>query len=328
MNAVLNTLFEQQTLSKAEAKSALFSITSGESTQAQIASFMTVYLLRKISANELFGFRDALLELCHRIDLSEFNPMDLVGTGGDNKNTFNISTLSCFVAAGAGAKIAKHGNYAVSSSCGSSNVLEYLGYKFSSSEDELKSQMEKAGICFLHAPLFHPALKRVAEIRKELKVKTFFNMLGPLLNPVFPKKQVLGVYSQELAELYSQILKQTDNEYAIIHTLDGYDEISLTGPYRLISNESDMIIDPEKEGFIKVDAASISGGDTIEESAKIFLDILKGEGTAAQNEVVIANAAAAVKCYFPKLSSCDAILMARESLSSKKALNIFKKIIQ
>lgn len=328
MNAVLNTLFEQQTLTKNNAKDALIQIASGESTPSQIAAFMTVFLLRKISADELAGFREALLSLCTKVDLSEYEPMDLCGTGGDNKNTFNISTLASFVAAGAGVKIAKHGNNAVSSSCGSSNVLEFFGYKFSDSEDVLKADMERAGICFLHAPLFHPALKRVAEIRKELKVKTFFNMLGPLINPAFPKKQVLGVYSEELAELYAQILQQTEIEYAIIHTLEGYDEISLTGPYRLISRGSDTVVDPEQTGFKLIKAEAILGGDTVEESARIFMDILSCNGSAEQNEVVVANAATAIQCYFPQISFADAVAMARESLLSKKALTTFKKLIK
>lgn len=327
MNSVLSTLFDHRTLSRREAHEALVQVAAGNPAPAHVAAFITVFLLRKISVDELSGFRDALLELCTPVDLREYNPLDMVGTGGDNKNTFNISTLSCFVAAGAGVAIAKHGNYAVSSSCGSSNVLEQIGYRFPASEQKLKADMEKAGICFLHAPLFHPALKNVAAIRKEFKVRTFFNMLGPVINPARPSKQVLGVYSHELADLYAEILKTSGIDYSIIHSLDGYDEISLTGPYRIINNQSDRTIDPAEEGLSVVTPQSISGGDTVEESAKIFTRILEGNGTREQNEVVAANAAAAINLYYPKLSFSDSIGMARESLRSKKALNVLKNLI-
>lgn len=327
MNTVLNTLFDNRTLSRSEAREALIDVAAGNSTPTHIAAFITVFLLRRISANELSGFRDALLELCTPVDLSDYDPLDMVGTGGDNKNTFNISTLSCFVAAGAGVTIAKHGNYAVSSSCGSSNVLEQLGYRFPASEEKLKADIEKAGICFLHAPLFHPALKNVAAIRKELKVRTFFNMLGPIINPARPSKQVLGVYSNDLGDLYAEVLKASGIKYSIIHSIDGYDEISLTGSYRVITNDSDRIIDPAEQGLPRVTAQSISGGDTIEESAKIFTGILNGSGTREQNEVVAANAAAAISLYYPQLSTSDSIEMARESLLSKKALNVLNNLL-
>ena len=327
MRAILNSLFENHMLTRFEAKDALLQITNGNSNSTQTTAFITAYLMRKITVEELTGFRDALLETGHRVNLSEFNPMDLCGTGGDNKNTFNISTLSAFVAAGAGVWVAKHGNYAISSSCGSSNILEYFGYKFTNSVEKLKYEMSGAGICFLHAPLFQSSLKAVSGIRKDLQCKTFFNMLGPLINPASPGKQMLGVYSKELALLYSQILKNSSNDYQIIYSEDGYDEISLTGPYRKITRFSDKIYHPEQEGFTKVTHESIIGGSNIDESAQIFLNILNGKGTIEQNEVVIANAASAINCYFPMLEKSDAKAMARESLISKKALLTFKKLI-
>lgn len=328
MKTILNTLFTNQQLSRCAAKNALIDIANGAVPSAQVASFITVFLMRRISANELAGFRDALIELGKKINLSDFSPMDLCGTGGDNKDTFNISTLSAFIVAGTGVPIAKHGNYAVSSSCGSSNVLEFFGYRFTSSEEELKMQLKRAGICFLHAPMFQTALKKVADVRKELQVKTFFNMLGPLIHPASPQKQLLGVYSMELADLYAQLLSETDKEYRIVHSLDGFDEISLTGPYRVIARNADTILIPENEGFKTVSAAELIGGRTVESSAKIFIDILNGHGTASQNQVVIANAAMAISCYLPQLSSFDSIQMAKESLLSKKALETFKKLIK
>src|SRR5210317_386114 len=234
MKAILNRLIQHQQLSKEEARQMIINIAEGQYNTSQIASFLTVYMIRSISLEELEGFREALLELCIAIDLSEFNAIDLCGTGGDNKDTFNISTLSAFVTAGAGVNVTKHGNYGVSSSCGSSNVLEYLGIKFSNNFDFLRKSIEKCGICILHAPLFHPAMKHVAPIRKELGLKTFFNILGPLVNPSFPKNQIVGVYSLELARLYSYLFQKTKKNYAIIHSLDGYDEISLTGATKII----------------------------------------------------------------------------------------------
>lgn len=327
MKEILETLFENKQLTREKAKNALIQLTTENHNSAQTAAFMTVYLMRKISCEELAGFRDALIELGTQVDLSDFDPMDLCGTGGDNKNTFNISTLSAFIAAGAGVVIAKHGNNAVSSACGSSNVLGYFGYRFTDNEDVLKAELKKAGICFLHAPLFQPTLKSVANVRKELQFKSFFNMLGPLINPASPQKQVLGVYSEELAEHYSEILGETNKQYSIVHSLDGFDEISLTGTYRIITEESDRLYKPEDSSFIKISEKEILGGRDVKESAKIFLNILEGRGTKAQNEIVVANASLAISCYFPQHSNTDCISIARESLLSKKALNTFKKLL-
>src|SRR5436190_2750537 len=259
MKEALNHLFEHKPLGKQEAKRVLLSIAKGESNNSQIAAFLTVYLMRSITVEELEGFREALLELCLRLDFSAYDTIDLCGTGGDAKNTFNISTLASFVVAGAGIKVAKHGNYGVSSVSGSSNVMEFLGYKFTNDKSVLEKQLAEFGICFMHAPLFHPAMKTVAPIRKELGVKTFFNMLGPLVNPSFPKYQSTGVFSLELARLYSYLLQQTNSNFIVIHSLDGYDEISLTGNFKMISKQREQILSPEEIGFEKLQQEDLSG---------------------------------------------------------------------
>lgn len=327
MKAILNYLFEHKTLTKAEAKEVLTKIASGTYSNTEIAAFITVYLMRSITVEELSGFRDALLELCIPVNLSDFDTIDLCGTGGDGKNTFNISTLTAFVVAGAGGKVAKHGNYGVSSSCGSSNVMEYLGYQFSTDEEKLRQEMNRCGICFIHAPLFNPAMKNVAPVRRELKVKTFFNMLGPMVNPSFPKKQMVGVYSLELARLYNYLYQQTDKKYAIVHSLDGYDEVSLTGPFKVISNSMDAILSPSELGLNSLKPEEIGGGNSIPEAAGIFVNVLEGKGTTAQNQVVLANSALALSCYYPEKPIESCMEMATDSLQGQKAFGVFKKLL-
>lgn len=322
MKEILNNLYEHKTLSKETAKEVLVNIASAKYNPSQVASFMSVYLMRPITVEELSGFREAMLELCLKTEFSTNETIDIVGTGGDGKDTFNISTLSCFVVAGAGVKVTKHGNYGVSSVSGSSNVLEAIGYKFTNDRSVLQKQLDEAGLCFMHAPLFHPAMKNVAPIRKELGVRTFFNMLGPIVNPCFPRYQLLGVYNLEMARLYNYLLQNTNNDYVIVHSFDGYDEISLTGNYKVISREKEQIIEPVR----KLNQRDLFGGKSIKESAKIFISVLKGEGTHAQNEVVIANAGMAIHCT-KKKSLEDGIAEARESLESKNALNAYKKLI-
>ena len=326
MKTILNRLINHEILSKEEAKNVLVNISKGSYNPSQIASFLTVYMMRSISIEELSGFREALLELCIRVDLSAYNTIDLCGTGGDGKDTFNISTLAAFVTAGAGVKVAKHGNYGVSSISGSSNVMEKLGVKFSNDNDFLNKCIDKAGICILHAPLFHPAMKNVGPIRKELGVKTFFNMLGPMVNPAFPKHQLVGVYNLEMARIYNYLLQQTENNFTIIHSLDGYDEISLTGDTKVITNEGEKIISAEVLGKRLVNAADIYGGDTVEAAAKIFIDILEGKGTWAQNAVVLANSAMALQCTGLYKTYDECYQMAVESLESGKALGGLKKL--
>jgi anthranilate phosphoribosyltransferase len=327
MKEVLNLLIAHRTLSQEQAKEVLKNIATGAYNSSQIAAFMTVYLMRSITVEELRGFRDAMLELCISVEIAEYDAMDLCGTGGDGKDTFNISTLSSFVVAASGQNVAKHGNTGVSSICGSSNLLAYFGYQFTSNIDEIKRGLDEAGICFLHAPLFHPAMKNVAPIRKELGVKTFFNMLGPMVNPSFPRKQLVGVFSLELARLYGYLYQEMEGRFSILHSLDGYDEISLTGPFKMISNSGERLISPENMGLKMLDAQSIVGGETVEESAKIFENILRGEGTSSQNSVVIANSAAALVTARPELGFPEAVSIAEESLISGKALNVFNGLV-
>jgi anthranilate phosphoribosyltransferase len=320
MKKILQYLFEYKTLSREQAREVLTQFGKGIFNEHEMAAFMTVYLMRSITIEELQGFRDALLDLCLPVNLGNIETIDIVGTGGDGKNTFNISTLSCFIVAGTGKKVAKHGNYGATSVSGSSNVMEQLGYKFSCDNDRLKNELEKAGICFLHAPVFHPALKQVAPIRKNLGVRTFFNMLGPLVNPVKPACQLIGVFSLEMARIYNYLLQQTGNKFTIIHSLDGYDEISLTGDVKVISDKGEMIMTPESLGKRMVQAADISGGNTVEDAATIFTNIISGKGTWAQNAVVLANAAMALFAAGTFETYEDAYQVSVESLESGKAL--------
>ncbi|MBT3523928.1 MAG: anthranilate phosphoribosyltransferase [Flavobacteriaceae bacterium] len=325
MKDIINKLSSHNTLSKDEAKEVLLNISKGKYNNSHISSFLTIFMMRNITLEELQGFKEALLELCIKIDLSDYNTIDLCGTGGDNKDTFNISTLSAFVTAGAKVNVSKHGNYGVSSSCGSSNVLEFLGIKFSNNKDFLKKSIEKSGICILHAPLFHPAMKNVAPIRKELGLKTFFNILGPLVNPSFPKNQIVGVFNLELARLYSYLFQKTNKNYAIIHSLDGYDEISLTGNVKIITRNEENIFSPQDLSLQKLNSKSINGGETIKESAKIFMNILQNKGTKSQNQVIFANAGLAISTAL-NISIEDGIEKAKEALKSNKAFEAFNKL--
>ncbi len=325
MKETLNRLINHEILSKEDAKHILVNIAKGEYNTSQIAAFLTVYMMRSISIEELEGFRDALLELCLAVDLSDYNPIDLCGTGGDGKDTFNISTLASFVTAGAGIKVTKHGNYGVSSKCGSSNVMEFLGIQFSNEADFLKKSIEEAGICVLHAPLFHPAMKNVAPIRRELAVKTFFNMLGPMVNPAFPKNQMVGVFNLELARMYGYLYQNTDKNFTVLHALDGYDEISLTGATKTISNGSEGMLTPSDFGVSTVEAESIAGGLDVADSAQIFMNILQGKGTEAQNNVVCANAGIAIATV-QEISPKEGFEKAKESLMSGHGLHCLKKL--
>jgi anthranilate phosphoribosyltransferase len=328
MKKILQYLFEHKTLSREQAKDVLTNISKGNYNDYEVTSFVTVYLMRSITIDELQGFRDALLELCTKVDLNGYQTMDIVGTGGDGKNTFNISTLSCFIVAGAGQKVAKHGNYGVTSTSGASNVMEQLGYKFKNDVGALKKEVETAGICFLHAPLFHPAMKAVGPMRKGLGIRTFFNMLGPMINPANPDYQLVGVYNLEMARIYNYLLQQTGKPFTIIHSLDGYDEISLTDDTKVITNAGEKVLTPEQIGKRTVQPQDIFGGNTPEEAAKIFSKIIKGEGTWAQNAVVFANAAMALQCSGNFGSYDDAYAAAVESLESGKANECLKKLVE
>lgn len=327
MKEILNQLIEYKSLDKGTAKEILTNLAQGKYNQSQVAAFLTVYLMRSITIEELEGFRDAMLNLCVPIDIPEYHAIDLCGTGGDGKNTFNISTLSSFIVAASGQNVAKHGNNGVSSVSGSSNLMAHFGYEFTNDIDQIKKSLDACGLCFLHAPLFHPAMKNVAPIRRELGVKTFFNMLGPMVNPSFPKKQLVGVFSLELARLYGYLYQKTDKHFVILHALDGYDEISLTGSFKKITNGKEEIVSPSDLGMNQITPESIFGGNSVEESAKIFERILKGEGTKEQNSVVIANAAMAIECG-KGVDTNEALGMAEEALMSGKALKTFKTIIE
>lgn len=326
MRDILNQLIEYKSLDKATATEVLTKLAKGEYNQSQVAAFLTVYLMRSITVEELEGFRDAMLDLCVPVEIPEYDAIDLCGTGGDGKNTFNISTLSSFIVAAAGQNVAKHGNNGVSSVSGSSNLMAYFGYEFTNDIEKIKRSLDTCGLCFLHAPLFHPAMKNVAPIRRDLGVKTFFNMLGPMVNPSFPKKQLVGVFSLELARLYGYLYQKTEKQFVILHALDGYDEISLTGSFKKISNGKEEIVAPQDMGLERISPETIFGGQTVEESAKIFENILKGDGTKEQNSVVIANAAMAIECG-KGVDTAEAIGMAEDALKSGKALKTFKTII-
>lgn len=328
MKDTLQYLFEGNTLTRHQAKQSLLEVGNGMHSEAEFASFLTVFKMRPIVSEELAGFRDAMVELSLKTDLSEFNGIDIVGTGGDGKNTFNISTLTCFVIAGAGLNVTKHGNYAASSTSGSSNVLEFLGYKFSNNINKLKSDLEKGGFCFLHAPLFHPAMKHIAPVRKALKVPTFFNILGPMMNPSSPKYQLIGVNNEENFNHYKNVYEKLDVNFAIINSLDGYDEVSLTADTHFASNQKEVNLSPSDFGMEKISPEKLFGGESVEEAARIFVNILEGEGTAEQNNVVIANAALGLNVIYPDKELSECVEMARESLESKKALQRLKAVTE
>jgi anthranilate phosphoribosyltransferase len=327
MKEILNHLFEHKTLSKAEATEILKNLALGQYNPSQISAFITVYLMRSITVEELEGFRDAMLELCVPVEIEEYNPIDVCGTGGDSKDTFNISTLSAFVVAASGVNVAKHGNYGVSSVSGSSSVMEYFGYQFTNDMGELRRKLDETGLCFMHAPLFHPAMKTVAPIRKELGIKTFFNMLGPMVNPAHPQNQFVGVFSLELARLYAYLYQKGQKNFMVVHALDGYDEVSLTGKFKLFANGKEQVFSPEQLGFQTVQQSDLFGGKTVAESADIFQKVLKNEGTAAQNQTVIANAGLAIHCVRPTTSLSDCFAMAAENLKNGKAWSAFKHFI-
>lgn len=326
MKEILNDLINHRPLSKATAKEVLVNLASGKYNASQMSAFMTVYMMRSITLEELRGFREAMLELCVPVRF-DVPVMDVCGTGGDGKNTFNISTLSSFVVAAAGQPVAKHGNYGVSSVSGSSNVLEYFGYKFTNNIDVLKKSLDEANIFFMHAPMFHPAMKNVAPIRKELGVKTFFNMLGPMVNPAFPPRQLVGVFNLELARLYGYLYQDLKKDFVVLHDLQGYDEISLTGSFKIFTNGGERILEPSDLGLNEVDAMDIKGGSTVEESANIFMKVLQGDGTASQNAVVAANAGMSLFAGNQKQGIIASVQLAIGTLKSGRALACFKKLM-
>lgn len=328
MKQILNELFNHQSLSRAEATEVMTNIAAGKYNESQIAAFISVYLMRSIELEEVIGFRDALLSMAIPMDLSEFDPLDIVGTGGDGKNTFNISTCSCFAVAGAGYKVAKHGNYGATSVSGSSNVLEYYGAKFTTDIDIIKRSLDEAGFAYLHAPFCNPAMKNVAPVRKGLGVRTFFNVLGPLISPARPQYQCLGVYNLKMMRLYNYIYQSMGCQYSIVHSLDGYDEISLTDTCKIVTNAGEFVYTPEELGFKKVEQSALWGGSTVDEAAQIFMNVLENKSTEAQRNAVIINTAFAIqtRCPHKPLEQCKA--EATESLTSGSAKHAFVKFVE
>ncbi len=327
MKITLEMLLKGSILNTEEAYQLFSKLTNNEFSEAEIASLLTVFRMRAVTVNEFRGFRKAFLEKCISVDLSNFDTINVIGTGGDGKNTFNISTTSSFVIAGAGYKVAKYGNYGKESVSGASNIFEYYKYKFTNKEGELRKNLEKTGICFLHAPLFHPAMELVSNVRKCLKVRTIFNYLEPIINPANPQKQLIGCNNFEVMKLYNGLLRNENCKYVMVHSVDGYDEISLTSNAIIGTDRQLEIVEPNVFGLGLVEQKQLIGGKTTQEAAKIFLNILKNEGTEAQKKVVIANAAMAISCFKPNQPLADSIQEARESIDSMKALNVFKQLI-
>ena len=328
MKEIINKLLESLTLSRDEARDLMQGIATNQLNEAQMAAVLAAFIMRNISLDELLGFRETLLELAIQPKLDTHHFIDLCGTGGDGKNTFNISTLSAFVVAGAGVPVAKHGNYGVSSMSGSSNVMEQLGYKFSNDEAKLKTELEKTGICFMHAPLFHPALKAVGGVRRQLGIKSFFNILGPLVNPARPNYQASGVFNLETGRIYSYLLQSENKQFRVIHSLDGYDEISLTSDTRVFTPRGEALYTTDDFGLPANTPESLYGGDSLSEAAEIFMNVLSSKGTPSQSNAVIANSAVAIQCYKKDLTLSQAVEQARESLESKKALQTFENLIK
>lgn len=328
MKELLHRMFEHGNLTREEARDIMLNIADGKYNDSQLAAFMTVFLMRSITTEELTGFRDAILERRLPVDFGNVDAIDIVGTGGDGKNTFNISTASCFVVAGTGRKVVKHGNYGASSVSGASNVLEYHGVKFTSDIDKLGKSLEDSGVCYLHAPFFSPALKSVAHVRKSLAVRTFFNMLGPLVNPVLPKHQLLGVYNLKLMRLYNYIAQNEGIACTVVHSLDGYDEISLTSSFKVATPHGEKVYQPEDLGWPTAKQEDLWGGDTIEEAAGIFDNVLSGKASSAQTNCVIANSTFALITLEPDLPFDRAVKMATESLKSGAAKDKFEKFCE
>jgi len=326
MKKYIQILVHKQTLTTEQAKEVILGISQGIFNPTEITCFISLFMMRPITIQELEGFRTALLELCIPIDLNEYKTLDMCGTGGDGKNTFNISTLASFVVAACNIPVVKHGNYGLSSISGSSNVLEKVGISFSNDENYIKKCLDQAGISILHAPLFHPAMKSVGQIRKDLGVKTFFNILGPLINPSKPTYQVIGVYNLEIARMFTYLLQQTPTQFSIVHTIDGYDEISLTAKAKVISKDSELIIDPtEFKGVKQIQPYQIFGGNSQNEAARLFMEIISGKGSEAETNVVAINAAVAIRLV-NQLSLEDAFELAKEKLLNLEALNRLKKL--
>ena len=328
MKKIFERLFEHQYLTREDARMLLRDMAEGKYNESQLSCLITVFLMRSISVEELMGFREALLEMSFAVDFGDVPFIDIVGTGGDGKNTFNISTAACFVVAGAGYAVAKHGNYGATSISGASNVMEQLGVKFTTDNERLRKSMDTCGVAYLHAPLFNPALKAVAPVRKNLGVRTFFNVLGPLVNPARPNFQLLGVFSLPMLRLYSYVYQESGMRYGVVHSLDGYDEISLTDDFKIALPEREKIYSPEMLNLTRCVASDLNGGDTPEQSVLIFRSVMERTATQAQMNCVIANAAFAIQILCPEKKIAACIAEAADSLMGGKALEALKRFVE
>jgi len=328
MKAYLNKLIDGEILSREDTHSLMLGIIEQKYNECQIAALLMAMQTRGVTVDELLGFRDGLLETGKHVDFSDYNTLDIVGTGGDGKNSFNISTCSAFVIAGAGYKVTKHGNGGSTSVSGASNVLQGHGVKFTDDYDVLKRSLDEAGICYLHAPLFAYGMKFVGPTRKALGVPTCFNLLGPLVNPSSPKNSFHGTANQAQQRLYVSAHQKIGDNYGVVTSYDGYDEISLTSGFKLVTNNFEKVFTPKDLGFNYVDQKDIYGGATAEEAMKIFDSVLEGTATEAQKNVVLANSACGISIIDRNLSVEDSVQIARESLESGKALQAFRKYVE
>lgn len=328
MKEILSRLINNETLAEEEAFHLMMQMTSGECNDAQIAGLLALYQMRGVTVDELIGFRQALLDRRVPVDLSEYDPIDIVGTGGDGKDTFNISTCACFVVAGAGYKVAKHGNYGSSSVSGASNVIEHLGVKFTNDTDKIKRSLDKCNMAYMHAQLFNTGMKYVGPVRRQLQVRTIFNLLGPIVNPSTPRRQLLGVANLKQLRLYVNAFQKLGMDFAVVTSLDGYDEISLTDKYKVVTNNYQMIRTPEEIGMERARQADLYGGATADEAARIFDNVLSWKATEAQHNAVVINAAYAIQVLEPGYDLEECIAIATESLESGKALATVRKFVE
>ncbi len=328
MKQILNKLFDYQSLTSDQASELFRGITQGKYSDAQIASLMTVYLMRNITLEELNGFRSAILEFRKPISFGTHDYIDIVGTGGDGKDTFNISSCSSIVVAASGYKVVKHGNYGATSISGASNVMEQHGVKFTNDQDILKRSFDECNFAYLHAPMFNSAMGAVAAVRRSFGVRSFFNMLGPLINPAEPKNQLLGVYNLAMQRLYCYILQSNDTNFAVVHSLDGYDEISLTSQFKVCTSKGEKIYNPEDLGFAKACQSDLFSGETVEQAAAIFDNVLAGTATAPQSDCVVVNSAYAINVMEPQKSIEECIDIARQTIQSGRAAECMKRFVE
>ena len=329
MKDILNKVLNHEELTRGETRRVLVGITRGEYPNEQITALLTALQMRGITVDELLGFRDGILETGVPAPLDCDRYIDVVGTGGDRKDTFNISTAACFVIAAAGYKVAKHGNYAATSTSGASNVMAQHGVTFTDNIDKLNRSLERCGIVYLHAQLFAKAMKYVAPIRQALPFPTCFNLLGPIVNPARPQCQLLGVATLDQMRLYNNVYRKIGIDYGIVNSIDGYDEISLTGDFKVTTNDYERVFRPEEIGFRHADPAELRAGDSADTAAKIFDNVLEGTATQAQTDVVVANAAFGIQVLeYGKKSIPDCIAAAREAIASGKAMSTLRTFIE